>query len=225
LFSARPSQLDANPDAKAAFIRAAQNWETIILSPITIYIDVDFGFDQFWQALACQVLGSTSTPASTYPYQSVRTNLIAEANGERQRHQTSDLQRASFNERAHGPGQREYDRCVELDARAIGLLPAVAQSSDSASTIAFNSSFTYDFDPSDGISGGTDFDAVATHEIGHALGFDSDAGFSATVARPAMGPLSFSQPADRGHLFDSRADHDDRRFARSSSVRFHARQP
>src|SRR5437660_9611884 len=43
--------------------------------------------------------------------------------------------------------------------------------------IAFNSNFQFDFDPSDGITGNTlDFDAVATHEIGHALGFTSNVG-------------------------------------------------
>jgi hypothetical protein len=37
------AQLDAFPEAKAAFIRAAQNWENLIKSPVTIYIDVDYG--------------------------------------------------------------------------------------------------------------------------------------------------------------------------------------
>lgn len=40
--------------------------------------------------------------------------------------------------------------------------------------ITFNSDFTWDFDPSDGInSGAIDFVGVAIHEIGHALGFIS----------------------------------------------------
>jgi hypothetical protein len=43
--------------------------------------------------------------------------------------------------------------------------------------IAFNSAFNFDFDPSDGITGNrTDFDAVAVHEMGHALGFTSEVG-------------------------------------------------
>ena len=42
--------------------------------------------------------------------------------------------------------------------------------------ITFNSAFTFDFDNSDGITAGTsDFEAVALHEIGHALGFTSAA--------------------------------------------------
>src|SRR5258706_1747795 len=173
----------SNAAAKAAFIRAAQNWETVILSPITIYLDVDYGTTNFGTAWSANVLGSTSTPGNSYPYQSVRTNMIAEANGE-----GNATKQAIFNALPSTTvptdlGNASTPSVSSSLARAIRLLPAVAQSTDSAARIAFNSNFTYDFDPSDGISGGTDFDAVATHEIGHALGFVSDAGTSSTVAR------------------------------------------
>jgi hypothetical protein len=40
--------------------------------------------------------------------------------------------------------------------------------------VYFSSSYTFDFDPTDGISKGSyDFIGVAIHEIGHALGFVS----------------------------------------------------
>jgi len=182
------TQLQNNAAAQAAFVRAAQNWETVILSPITIYLDVDFGTTNFGQPWPSQVLGSTGTPGQTYPYQSVRTNLIAEANGE-----GNATKQALFNSLPATAvptdlGNSSTTDVIDTNARAIGLLPATAQSTDQAAQIAFNSNFPYDFDPSDGItSGQTDFDAVATHEIGHALGFDSDAGQGSSL--PAVWDL------------------------------------
>jgi hypothetical protein len=186
------AQLDANTAAKNAFIKAAQNWETVILSPITIYVDVDYGTTNFGAAWSSNnVLGSTSTPGNSYPYQSVRTNMIAEAVGE-----GNATKQAIFNALPSTTvptdlGSASTTSVSSSLARAIGLLPPVAQSTDSAARIAFNSlASPYDFDPTDGITAGqTDFDAVATHEIGHALGFVSDAGTSSTVARDAVWDL------------------------------------
>jgi hypothetical protein len=73
-------------------------------------------------------------------------------------------------------------------ARAIGLLPATAQSTDTAARIGFNSATNFDFDRSNGISSILiDFEAVAIHEIGHALGFTSRSGASTNT--PAMWDL------------------------------------
>lgn len=58
------------------------------------------------------------------------------------------------------------------NAKALGIVPGDAPGIDA--TITFNSSVSFDFDPSDGITPGTtDFIGVATHEIGHAMGFVS----------------------------------------------------
>ncbi len=55
----------------------------------------------------------------------------------------------------------------------VALAPANASVGSDAS-ISFNSTFAFDFNPNDGIdSGSIDFVGVATHEIGHALGFTS----------------------------------------------------
>ncbi|HYV23648.1 MAG TPA: NF038122 family metalloprotease [Pyrinomonadaceae bacterium] len=178
-------QLQQNSTATAAFTRAAQNWEAIVMSPITIFIDVDFGPTNFGQTWPSGVLGATAVPSQGYPYQSVRTNLVAEANGE-----GNATKQAIFNalpsttvptDLGNGGGTDVAD----ANGRAIGLLPAAAQSTDAAARIGFNSNFSFDFDPSDGVTAGqTDFDAVATHEIGHALGLSSDAGTN--IPRPSV---------------------------------------
>ena len=178
-------QLQQNPPATAAFTRAAQNWEAIIMSPVTIFIDVDFGTTNFGQTWPSGVLGATAVPGQGYPYQSVRTNLIAEANGE-----GNATKQAMFNALPSTTiptdlGDGSGTDVADANGRAIGLLSAVAQSTDAAARIGFNSNFSFDFDPSDGIAAGqTDFDAVATHEIGHALGLSSDAG--SNLPRPSV---------------------------------------
>lgn len=181
-------QLQQNQAATAAFTRAAQSWESMIMSPVTIYIDVDYGTTNFGQAWPTGVLGSTSAPGSSYPYQSVRANLIAEATGEGNATKQAIFNALPSNSVPTDLGDASATDVSDSTARAIGLLPATAQPTDSAARIAFNSNFTFDFDPSDGITASAiDFDAVATHEIGHALGFDSDAGLNA--AKPSVWDL------------------------------------
>src|SRR5688572_25627008 len=179
------SQLQQNPTAQQAFVKAAANWEALIMSPITIYMDVDYGSTLFGQPWPAGVIGATGTPRRGHPYQSVRTNMIAESDGE-----ANATKQAVFNALPSTTvptdlGDSSSTTVADSTARALGLLPATAQSTDPAARIGFNSSFNFDFDPSDGITPGqTDFDAVATHEIGHALGFNSDAGRN--LPRPAV---------------------------------------
>src|SRR5437763_8886355 len=145
-------QLQQNAAATAAFTRAAQNWENLIMSPVTIYIDVDFGTTNFGQTWPSGVLGATSAPGKSYPYQSVRANLIAEATGEGNATKQAIFNALPSNSVPTDLGDASATDVSDSTARAIGLLPATAQPADTAARLAFNSNFTFDFDPSDGIT-------------------------------------------------------------------------
>jgi len=183
------SRLDANAPAKAAFIRAAAAWEAVINSPVTIFIDADFGPTDFdgdpWEV---GVLGSTSHPSLRHQsYPTVRNALLAGANSA-QKIQTYNALPANTVPTNNGSGSSIEMTVSTSLARAIGLIPPTALASDSAAQIGFNSNVSFDFDPNDGITGNRfDFEAVVTHEIGHALGFTSNSGSGDTA--PAMWDL------------------------------------
>jgi hypothetical protein len=171
-------QLESFPQAKAAFIRAAAAWEALIKNPLTILMDVDFGTSRFGTPFPSGVLGATSSQAlkDATGYANVRSKLIAGA--------TSDQERALYNALPSSNLPTDFGTSQSVTApsalwRAIGELPAVANPATETDygplpAIGFNSAFTYDFDPSNGIDAGKmDFEAVCIHEIGHALGFTS----------------------------------------------------
>jgi uncharacterized protein (TIGR03437 family) len=176
------SQLDSFPEAKAAFIRAAQNWESQIATPISIIIDVDYGTTFFGENYSnTNVIGQTSSQSlgSSNGYNTFRAALIARA---------SSANESALYNRLPG-GQLPTDQ-GDLTAvfgaspllRALGLLgpnadPDAEQQFGGPPRIGFNSAVPFDFDPNDGVSSNRiDFDGTATHEIGHALGFSSAVG-------------------------------------------------
>jgi hypothetical protein len=175
------AQLDRFPQAKAAFVRAAAVWEELVSSPITVILSVDYGPTRFGQSYPTGVLGSTSTQSVYRPgnYPEIRSALLAQA---------VDGERAAVYG-ALPPDQLQTDigptaNVIGTSAtlRAIGELPPVPNPLAEfplgpLPAVGFNSEFDFDFNPADGIDGGSyDFDAIAVHEIGHALGFVSSVG-------------------------------------------------
>jgi uncharacterized protein (TIGR03437 family) len=173
-------QLEGNPQAKAAFIRAAQNWESQILSPITIIIDVDFGTTFFGEAYdSANVIGQASSQVlgSRTGYPNFRAALINSA--------SSAAESALYNNLPDGQLPTDQGDLTSVFGsstvlRALGFISANAdpdaeqQQFGAPPRIGFNSATPFDFDPNDGVaSNRIDFDGTATHEIGHVLGFSS----------------------------------------------------
>jgi uncharacterized protein (TIGR03437 family) len=179
-------QLENNAQAKAAFLRAAAKWEARISTPMTIIIDVDFGETLFGEpyddpriigSTDAQILGDVSASA----YGEVRAALQDTASN-------NAAQAAIFNALPASNLPTDLGNAAGFVAssanlRALGFLDPVADPVAESGfgdppSIGFNSAFTYDFDPSDGIAADAqDFEAAAVHEIGHALGFFTWMGF------------------------------------------------
>jgi hypothetical protein len=211
------AQLDANPTAKNAFIAAANRWESVISTPITVTLSVDFGPNFFDQGAYpnTSILGQTGAfvikdeNRNDPSLAAVRQHLIDGATA---------AEFALYNALPAGSVPAEYNgatvnvsnvRVNTAQARAIGFQvnpPADAQ-------IGFNSNFgpsgspgQFDFDPSDGITAGaTDFDAVVVHEIGHALGFVSANGGSSSSALSIWDLFRFRPGAANAGNFGSAA--------------------
>lgn len=176
-------QLSTFPDAEQAFLRAAETWESLISSEITIVIDVDFGPTRFGTPFPQGVLGSTGTQTLIGEdiYDAVRAELNARAVGPQQAALYGALPAGTVPTNL-GPTSDIFAPAAVF--RAIGLISSNADPDAEPNlgpppSIGFNSNFAFDFDPSDGIDGDKfDFDAVAVHEIGHLLGFSSAVGLT-----------------------------------------------
>jgi hypothetical protein len=175
------SQLDQNPEAKAAFIAAAAKWEALIQNPITVVIDVDYGPTVFGISFpSSNILGLTATQELYYAgnYSDIRGRLVS--------HASNASETALYNALPVGSVPTDLGNTSTVFVaspvlRALGGINPVASPETEpyggAPKIGFNSAFGFDFDPSDGITGNrTDFDAVAVHEIGHVLGIGSEVG-------------------------------------------------
>jgi hypothetical protein len=175
------AQLEENPTAKNAFILAANRWEAVISTPITITLSVDYGPQFFGQDYSSSsILGQTSSFNFTSSLATVRSRLInnsAPSAAELQLYNAlpTDSVPADYFATAVNVSNVRVNTAL---GRALGFN---ISTTNPDARIGFNSNFgsggQFDFDPSDGITTNLqDFDAVVVHEIGHALGFSSNNG-------------------------------------------------
>ncbi len=163
-----------------AFNLAAANWTAVLGDNINVNIDLG------WQALGAGVLGRTSYNLVQQDYGTVTAALNGSATSADDLSAYAHLQPGSSYNRLinhttdnpNGPNSgtpylnsSSTVSMTRANAKALGLL---ADGSGIDATIVFNSSMPFDYNPADGTTPGTyDFATIATHELGHALGFIS----------------------------------------------------
>jgi hypothetical protein len=177
-------QLQNNVTARDAFIVAANRWEAVISTPITVVIDVDFGPTIFGEPFDDpNVLGATGSSIQHSTPSVIRQQLISNVPEADELQLYTALPEPSIPVELNGATTNASNvRLTWTVARALGLRADITNP-DSLSLgqgdagIGFNSAQTFDFNPANGISpGAMDFDAVVVHEIRHALGFISRSG-------------------------------------------------
>ncbi len=153
--------------ALTAIATAEQYMESVFSDPITVTIDLSFA------VLASNVLGGTSSSYGYTSWSSSRAGLVAgmDANDTIQ----AWLPSGSTIPVRYTNATTNEDRVFWTKAN---YKATVGTATGSDASMQFNSVFTWDFDPSNGITGGTySFVDVLIHETGHAMGFTSGIDF------------------------------------------------
>jgi hypothetical protein len=193
--------LQGNAAAAAAFERAAQQWEGVIADDIVVDIDANVG------DLADNTLAQASTALAVGAYATIRNAVVSDAGNELTETGGFDDNLALalptvFTATVPNGTALSGDALVAVsNAKALGFGDINGAAADAS--ITFNTTdFSFDFDNSDGVTPGfIDFETVAAHEIGHALGFTSTVdGVNAGATSISPSVLDFYRFDDGGAL-------------------------
>jgi hypothetical protein len=162
------------PEALAALESVATYIEHLFTDSVTVSINISFA------PLGPGILGQAQSFVAGNPSWDVtRASLVADMDGD------DSIQtwlpagntipiRYNYGTSTITNEDRVYFVVAPYNA-AIGYFPSLA------AQITFSSNFTWDYDPSNGVNGMC-FNSVAAHEIGHVLGFISNAdGYGADI--------------------------------------------
>lgn len=164
------SGLSGNSAALAAFSRAANHWVSYFSDPITITIDANLA------SLGSGIIGSTGSVLLQASFDTIRNAMVTDAADETGNGIVGFLPTAAqFSTLL--PSGFSYNGNIlatKANLKALGFVGLDTTFGSSDASITFNSGFSFDYDNTDGVGAGlVDFETVATHEIGHALGFVS----------------------------------------------------
>ncbi len=172
--------------AIAGFTAAANRWSTLLSDDMVVNMNIDFSL------LGTGILGSTGSTMAFTNYTNYKNALLLDRTSSSDEIAVANLQAAAdfdllLNRTSNSPnGAGSATPFLDADAdannttirattanfKALGLINPFSSARDAS--ISFSTAFSFDFDPSDGITAGAfDFIGIATHEIGHALGFIS----------------------------------------------------
>lgn len=162
--------LAGNAAALAAFNRAAQQWAGLFTDGTTITINANLA-----NLGGGTVIGAASTVLLSVGHDTMRAALQASADGD-DGIVASLPTAAQFTATLPGgfglTGNILGTKAALKAVGGFGNLDGTFGATDA--TLTFNTQFAFDFDNSNGVSPGlVDFETVAAHEIGHALGFAS----------------------------------------------------
>ena len=167
--------LAANTAALAAFNRAAVTWENFLMDPITVTIDADL------DSLGSGILGQASSTLLSGGFTGLRNAMVIDNNGGALQALTDALPTSPNAFVPAGKTLTGNLAASKANLKALGITGLDATFGATDAIITFSSNFNFDYDNSNGVTAGFyDFETVAVHEIGHALGFFSAVDSSAT---------------------------------------------
>lgn len=186
----------------AGFTAAGAFWSSQFTDSVTINMNVGTA------ALATNILAEAGSTDGTLSFSNFRSFLNADKTSSTDNAAVSSLatgssfgmllNRTSNNPNGSGSATSYLDndgdannstiRLSTANAKALGFTFDAAMSDAS---ITFANSFSWDYDRSNGITSGSyDFVGIATHEIGHALGFVSGVDILDGNSPPNGGPFA-----------------------------------
>ena len=179
------SSSPVSAEVSQAFAQAGQHWSSLFSNDIDVNVSIGF------RSLDPGVLGETSFRYDLATYSDVASALqnpsrpfiaqqsaqsLPAGNISMLLNRTSQNPDGAFSAKPYldqnGSGNNTTLYFTTANGKALGLLAPHSKKNDA--TIEFNSDFKFDFNPKDGVDADKyDFVGVATHELGHALGFVS----------------------------------------------------